>query len=214
MKFAASIAIYLWTVAWLLGPVRDRRRSTVAISRGIAFVMIVEIVCIALQAARGTTSHYNTATPFDTIIFNFMGLGIVVNTLLVMWLFALYLRRLPLPAAYLWGIRLGLLLFVAGSLEGALMIARAAHTVGLPDGGRGLPFVNWSTQGGDLRAAHALGLHALQVLPFVGYVISQRLPTHPAGTQLSTLAAFSATYVATALYLFWIALNGQPLLVM
>ena len=58
--------------------------------------------------------------------------------------------RVEVPAAYLWGIRLGILLFVIFAFEGYGMGAIKAHTVGGPDGGEGLPFVNWSTKHGDL----------------------------------------------------------------
>jgi hypothetical protein len=36
------------------------------------------------------------------------------------------------------------------------------------------PFVNWSKQHGDLRVAHFLGMHSLQVLPLMDRYISKR----------------------------------------
>ncbi len=57
------------------------------------------------------------------------------------------------------------------SVEGGLMLGLSWHTVGAPDGGTGLPFTNWSTEYGDLRIAHFLGIHSLQVLPLLGYCL-------------------------------------------
>ena len=209
MKFAVSIGIYLWTVGWLLGELPPTRRGRAVVRGATVSAMAAEMALIGLQAARGTTSHYNVATVFDAAVFSSMGLMIMVNTVAAVCLLLLFCPALPaLPRAYACGIRLGLLVFVVGSLEAMVMILRQAHTVGLPDGGPGLPLVNWSTRGGDLRIAHLLGLHALQVFPLVGYLLGRRDRVRG----LVPLVAFVASYVAVAGWLFWQALHGRPLL--
>jgi len=210
MKFAASIAIYTATLGWLLGYLSGPRGALRLISWGVALAMVSEMSCITLQAARGTSSHFNVKTPFDGLVFGIMGLMILLNTLLAVLLVLLFwVRRVELPAPYLWGIRLGLLIFVLGSFEGAVMIARNAHSVGVPDGGPGLPLVNWSTRGGDLRIAHLVALHALQALPLAGFLLSRR----PGAGRLAVVFGVAAAYLAAAGVLFWQALQGRPLLV-
>jgi hypothetical protein len=210
IKFAASITICVWTVAWFLAYVQGAPRAARMIAAGVSVAMLVEIACISLQAARATTSHYNAGTPLDGAIFSTMGVMILVNTLLAAWLLVLAFTRMHVSPAYLWGIRLGLLVFVAGSAEGALMIARGAHSVGVPDGGPGLPIVNWSTGGGDLRAAHALGLHALQILPLAGWWADRR--ARRPRRAVAFLGAFAALYLTAFGMLLWMALAGRPVL--
>ena len=171
MKFCASIAIYLWTVAWFLGYLKGPRWAIATIRWGVASMMVIEIIAIATQAARGTTSHWNVASTLDSVLWTAMSLGILVNTLLEALLLVLFLvHRVNIPRVYLWGIRLGLIVFlVLGSAPGFMMVFGGSHTVGAPDGGPGLPFVNWSTRAGDLRIAHLMGLHGFQILPLLGF---------------------------------------------
>jgi hypothetical protein len=132
-----------------------------------------------------------------------MGGMIAVNTILAAWILVLFVRDPPsLPPAYLAGIRWGLLIFLLASAEGGVLIANRAHTVGGPDGGAGLLFVNWSTEHGDLRVAHFAGMHALQILPFFGYKMRR--------TGYTTSAA--CAYLAVFGWLLFEALRGQPLL--
>jgi hypothetical protein len=215
VKFAVSIAIYVWTVAWLLGYVRAAAPgATRIISRGTGLAMVVEILCIAGQSARGVRSHFAVAAVFDETVFGVMGLMIGVNTVLAAWLLRLFLRRdTGLARPHLWGIRLGLILLLLGSLEGALMIVRGGHAVGAPDGGRGLPFVNWSTEAGDLRVAHFLALHGLQALSLFGWVVSRRKGGTAPDGGTPWVAAFAVVYLALAGLAFWQAMAGRPLLV-
>jgi hypothetical protein len=212
-KFAVSIAIYTFTLAWLLHYVSHRRRAVAFISWGTAFVFVGEMICIISQAARGVPSHFNISTAYDASVFGLMGLLIMFNTLLVVVSLLLFFgRTAPLAPAYLWGIRLGLLLFFLSSVEGYAMVSNMAHTVGTPDGGPGLPLVNWSTRAGDLRIAHFLGFHALQILPLAGYSFSRWRTDAVRRRAVAFVLALALVYFAIFSLLFLQASHGRPLI--
>ena len=210
MKFLISVTIFLWTVAWFMPETRSSGAS--GLSRTVRWIigpaMIIEMVCIILQAARGVTSHYNHATVFDDLIFSVMGMTILVNTI-AMTIFLWSIRRdtPPQRAGYIWGIRAGVAIFLLASLEGVVLVTNGAHTVGAPDGGPGLPFVNWSTGYGDLRVAHFFGMHALQALPLLGFFLDKaKVPAR------NLVIAVSIIWLAVMSGLLTIALQGRPLL--
>ncbi len=208
IKFFISTAIFVWTIALFLSFLKDYRKSAFVISWGIVLIFLIEMSAVVLQAARGTTSHFNVKEPFDGVLFAVMGLFIVGNTLLTVYLLLLYFKaEIDLPKSIVWGMRLGLILFLAASFEGGYMSAQMAHSVGVADGGSGLPLVNWSTKGGDLRVAHFIGLHALQIVPFFAYTLEKyRIKSPTAWTFI-----FAAFYFAVFTLLFIQALKGQPL---
>ena len=118
MKFMISITIFLWSVAWFMPETEPRPLARAIVRWTIASAMTVEILMIVMQSARGTTSHFNHATAFDDMIFSIMGLGVVFNTL-AMALFLWIVRRdtPPSRAGYIWGIRLGVAMFLLASLQ-------------------------------------------------------------------------------------------------
>jgi hypothetical protein len=204
VKFALSIGIYAWTMGWFthyLGNGTDIRLFN-------WFVIVLfgfEIIYIAWKAGQGQQSHFNLSTPFASFMYSMMAIAATVVTLWTAYLGVLFwVRSFPeLPDAYLWGIRLGILLFVVFSLEGFVMGSRLSHTIGGPDGGKGLPFLNWSRSFGDPRVAHFIGMHALQVLPLLGFYVFKNV-------RLTLLGA--ALYALLAVYVLAQALQAQPFL--
>ena len=162
-KFTVSAAVYAATFLWLLTLVQGRRRWVQAAANVTAFALMVEIVLIIMQVVRGTTSHFNIGTPFDAAVFTTMGVLItlvaVFNLMVGIWL---VFQRMPDPVLA-WSVRLGVLISFVGMLVGYIMtsgptaaqLAAAqaglpltvvgAHSVGVADGGPGLPLLGWST---------------------------------------------------------------------
>jgi hypothetical protein len=208
IKFSVSSAIFLLTVAVYLDYLQGFTKSKSLIAWGTIIIMFAEVSLLVMQAARGTTSHFNFSTAFDAIVFAVMGLMILTNTFLIAYLTILYfISNFNLPNAVIWGMRLGLVVFLLGSIQGGYMSSQPGHAVGITDGGSGLPFLSWSTVGGDLRGAHFMGLHAFQIIPLFAVLLTML------GVSYSTVitCGFAIVYFASFSIVFIEALLGQPL---
>lgn len=172
VKFTLSIAILAWSMCWYTGYL-PQGRDIAVFNWIIVATLTFEVLYIALQASRGQASHYNLSTQFYSLMYVFMALAASVATLAVGYIGMKFFTEPihDLPNYYLWAIRLGIMLFVIFSFEGFAMGSRLAHTVGEADGGKGLPFLNWSITHGDLRIAHFIGMHALQLLPLLAWFV-------------------------------------------
>ena len=210
IKFFLSATIYLWTLAILLAHLKNRYpRSVRFLSWTFVLTMVIENGAITYQAARGVQSHFNESNLFDGVIFGVMGLFIMINTFAVVYATLLFFRAsFSLPTAYIWGIRLGFVLFILGSAIGGAMIGVKSHSVGVDMGGNGLPFVNWSVLGGDLRVAHFLGLHALQIIPLAGYLLSRNKPVN-SGWATARVMAVALVYALIVIGLYQQAMGGK-----
>ena len=209
LKFDVSAIIFLETMAWMIARLNRARRTRVAIGWGIGLAMIVENTVISLQSLRGVPSHMNYTSLLNGALFGVMGLWILINTIFVAILFALYCTpKTGLAPGLVWGIRLGLFVLLVGSVEGVAMVMNNGHTVGAPDSGAGLPLLNWSLQHGDLRIPHFFALHALQALPFAGWLVART--NARAVIQVVTMVAIFAGYMAALWWLFAQAMAGRP----
>ena len=79
-KFVVSIAIYVFTLAWAFTLIPGWRNTRRVVGWATAITMVLEFAIIALQAYRGTTSHFNFSTPLNSVLFVIMGVAIVAQT--------------------------------------------------------------------------------------------------------------------------------------
>jgi hypothetical protein len=225
-KFAVSITIYTVTLAWIFTLLPEWPRMRRIIGWMTAITMVLEIAIIGTQAWRGTTSHFNVGTPVDAVLFSIMGLAIVIQTLSTIAVAVALWRQRFEDAELGWALRIGMTITIVGALTGGLMTrptaaqldaARTgermtivgAHTVGAPDGGPGLIGTGWSTEHGDLRIPHFIGLHALQVLPLAALLLARRQVARQLSARLMIVVGVS--YAALYVILVVQALRGVPL---
>src|SRR5271156_6511887 len=227
-KFALSTMIAAWSFAFCIASATVWPRIRRAIDLVLAVALFIEIALIDMQAARGTTSHFNVATQFDGAVFAVMGISIVCIWLSMLLLTLVLFRQPFVHSAWGWSLRLGMVLALIGTGSGGLMtvpnsrqLAEAhatgrlpiagGHTVGAPDGGRGLAVTGWSVDHGDLRIAHFLGMHGLQVLPLLAWWIARRRAPVGERTQRNLIFAAATSYLALFALILWQAFRGQSI---
>lgn len=209
-KFFGSVAIYCATLPFLLGPLQANHSWAVtAISVGVVVMMVIENGLISMQAIRGVHSHFNVNSGgFNAAVFGIMGFAISVNTALIVWLLALFFTPVNLPNAVIWGVRLGIAVFVFGGFVGGQMGALNRHSVGGDDGGQGMLWLGWSTRHGDLRIAHFMGIHGLQAIPLAGFFFEQWVNS---SLSLSFTVVFALGYTFFCVAVYRRAIKGLPL---
>jgi hypothetical protein len=178
LKFSLSTVFYCGAMAWYMHYLPDSG-FVKPFSWAIVWLLGFEIVYIAIQAGRGELSHFNLSSGFYSAMYSMMALAATLVTIGTAYIGILFFTgSFPdLPNLYLWSIRLGIFIFVIFSFEGFVMGSKLTHTIGGPDGGSGIPFLNWSTKFGDPRIAHFVGMHALQVLPLLGFYVFRSVPS-------------------------------------
>ncbi len=217
LKFAASVAIFVLTLGVLLPALSLGPSSRQALAWFFSVGVLAETVPIVVQAVRGTTSHYNTRGAFNAALVGvmFVTIGLITLALVLVTLVA-WLRPLatargePMPPLLATAWRAGLGLLLLAPVSGFAMGGRRQHNVGGPDGGAGLPFLNWSVLFGDLRIAHFCSLHAVQLLPLLAWGLLHLRTTDPA--RRAALAVGIAVVSSLTVGTLMQALAGKPLI--
>lgn len=208
LKFAISLCIFIWTMAWY-SPVFKDNAYVKRMSFLVVITAIYEQTVITWQAASGRMSHFNRETVIDAALFALMGILIVILTAYIAK-GALIIRKQPgaLSMPYQLAVFNGLMLFVLAGCIGGVMSVLNTHAIGGEMGGKGIFFFNWRIEGGDLRISHFIGMHALQLLPWIACKVQAHMS---ASVALTRVQQFSYIYAFVVLFTFIHAIFGKSI---
>jgi hypothetical protein len=210
-KFFLSLGLHMATLSWGLALLPANFKQTPAIRwASIVFlaVAIGEVIYIAFRAARGEASHFNETTTIARLLYAAMGMGAVTLSAVTGFIGWRILKQATAsPLAFATGLGFILAGGLAVPFGGYMSSQQGGHWVGgdLSDA-TGLPFFHWSTTGGDLRVPHFFGLHIMQALPIVGYLVRDfsRAPA------LSLIGLAAVIWVGLTFLIFFQAVSGMP----
>ena len=227
LKFAISGTLYAVTWAWLIGHFSRWRRAAWWAGTVITVTLAIELIIITGAAIAGITSHFNVSTPLATTLWSIMATAIT-TLWIATFVAGIALWRNPgADPARQAAIRTGVAISLLGMGLAFLMTSpnaaqladfqgiAGAHTVGVADGGPGLPLLGWSTVAGDLRIPHFIGMHALQALPLLALLLefgARRVPVlRDALVRRGLVLTGAGAYLAVVGLVTMQALRGQSI---
>jgi len=161
--FGISGGLTCLSLAWAWAQL-PRRTGDAWLSAATAWALLVEVALIDLQAWRGVASHFNRSTPFDSFLYDAMGLLILFVTLVSIDLTVrFFTQRTTLEPDMLLAARAGLAFLVWSCLLGIWVsvhgdVRTAAGLAPETFGRAGVP-----------KFPHGAVIHALQWLPILAW---------------------------------------------
>lgn len=218
LKFFISSVIFALTYSWLSSFITKNQRAVKVASWAILVAFVVELTLITAVAAFAQTSHFNVSSPLAITIWALMAAFISTVLVATVILSLLIIRDRSQPAEVRLGLGLGSINTSIGMALAFLMTSptanqladfqgiAGAHSVGVADGGPGLPFLGWSTIAGDLRVGHFFGLHSIQVaIVLVAIALSV-----PNAARIPALVVGNLTYLGFVGLATFQALRAEP----
>ena len=218
LKFFISSVIFALTYSWLSSFITKKQRAVKIAGWTILIAFMVELSLITVVAAFAQTSHFNVSSPLAITIWALMAVFISTVLVATVILGFLIIRDGSQPAEIRLGLGLGSINTSIGMALAFLMTSptanqlanfqgiAGAHSVGVEDGGPGLPFLGWSTVAGDLRVGHFFGLHSIQVA-IVLVAIALSLPN---ASRIPALVVGNLTYLGFVGLTTFQALRAEP----
>jgi len=199
--FGISGGLTSLSLGWIWSTL-PRRRGDGWLPTATAWALFVEVLLIDLQRWRGVASHFNRATPLDSILYDAMGVLILFVTAVIVDLTVrLVFSRVALTPDLLLAARAGMVLLAVScglgiwvSINGDLRVA-----AGLDPEGYGVA--------GVAKFPHGAVIHAIQWLPAIAWITRRAGITE--GPRWWLVALTSALTVALLVFALAQTLAGR-----
>jgi hypothetical protein len=183
ISFGLTTVTLGWVATWL--PVRPRLGWLAA---GLLCAAVsYEVAWVTVQHARGVPAHFNDTTALDERLFvgGAVMVAVAIAVIAAMTLAAFVRTTAPAPMAV--AIRWGLVGLLAAQASGVWMLG---HGLALVDADADPLRQSMSTVGaaGSMKFAHAVPMHAIQVLAVLAWLLSRSGLPQRRQTQLVALA--------------------------
>lgn len=213
-KFAISTALHYATLALVMRLLSDQWQRSDPLFWFAAFSVLwaaLEVGYITVQGARALPSHFNVSTSFYSAMYSLMAFGAIMVILSAGVLGFIAATdsnsaiSLPLRSAVSIGLIVGTILTLITAFRLGGNMGPFVGTE-LLDAAR-MPITGWSLTVGDLRPAHFLSTHMIQIVPLFGLLAIRILPSSWATTAVVVMAV---AWTLLTIRVFLIALDGRP----
>jgi hypothetical protein len=207
-KFTFSFAVYAATLGWFLYYLRGSLSATTlkALSWIITVVITLEMVIMLIQSWMSSTSYFSLQVPLawtqlfletSSLLGSFL---ILANTGIALFIGTQFFRSITLqPAMYLWAIRASFAIFLLSCFLGLLIMVYYGPTEANSED-LSIPFTQISIPRNNLISMHFLGIHLMQIVPFMTYYFQNYLGKK---FLISTLAFYSLGCFAIFLQIYF-----------
>ena len=175
MSFGLSFGITTVSLAWIMNFLPKRRVLNWVLMGVLGLAIFGEVFLVTMQKWRGVASHFNFATSFDSTVFTLMGILIAIVGIVTVVITMMSFFTLKASPSIALAIRVGLLLFLVSTAAGGFMIQNGNEKVFASET---RAFVSSAVAdasifgaAGQVKFVHAVTLHALQLLPFLAWLM-------------------------------------------
>jgi hypothetical protein len=185
--FGLSFGLTTVTLAWVGGYLPVRKGVGWLASGLLCAAVTYEVAWVVVQHARGVPAHFNNTTVLDERLYVGGAVMVAVAILVIAAMTLAAFARATAPAPLALAIRAGLVGLLAAQVTGLWMLL---HGQALLDADADPVTASMSTYGaaGSMKFAHAVPMHALQVLAALAWLLSRSGLPRRRQTQLVTLA--------------------------